>query len=398
MADKSSSERNIIMIIDDNQVNLDVLFNFLKGRGFKVLVATDGETALEQMNYILPDLILLDIMMPGIDGFTTCRHLKSQAKTRDIPVIFMTALSETEHKVQGFQIGAVDYITKPFQKDEVLSRVQTHLMLRNLQRKLQSKNAELLQLNQNLERLVEEKTKLLLNQEKSAIIGRLTQGILHNLKNPLQVILTSGSLIQSKGEQLEDKFIVHHSLYIEKSVKKINQILNTLMIKSRRDQLEEVKLTDVNELVKNELELLAANLKLKNQVTQQVNFDLELPLVPLISSHVSQVFHNLIDNAMDAMWQKGEKKLTITTHQDFEKVYIDIQDTGCGISLENQTRLFDPFYSSKPAKGEENQAGEPTGTGLGLYICLELLKPFQGNIQVKSELGKGSIFTIVLPK
>ena len=398
MADKSSSERNIIMIIDDNQVNLDVLFNFLKGRGFKVLVATDGETALEQMNYILPDLILLDIMMPGIDGFTTCRHLKSQAKTRDIPVIFMTALSETEHKVQGFQIGAVDYITKPFQKDEVLSRVQTHLMLRNLQRKLQSKNAELLQLNQNLERLVEEKTKLLLNQEKSAIIGRLTQGILHNLKNPLQVILTSGSLIQIQGEKLQDKFVVHHSLYIEKSVKKINQILNTLMIKSRRDQLEEIKLTDVNELVKNELELLAANLKLRNQVTQQVNFDLELPLVPLISSHVSQVFHNLIDNALDAMWQKEEKQLTITTHQDSEKVYIDIQDTGCGISVENQTRLFDPFYSSKPAKGEENQAGEPTGTGLGLYICLELLKPFQGNIQVDSELGKGSIFTIVLPK
>ena len=398
MADKSSSERNIIMIIDDNQVNLDVLFNFLKGRGFKVLVATDGETALEQMNYILPDLILLDIMMPGIDGFTTCRHLKSQAKTRDIPVIFMTALSETEHKVQGFQIGAVDYITKPFQKDEVLSRVQTHLMLRNLQRKLQSKNAELLQLNQNLERLVEEKTKLLLNQEKSAIIGRLTQGILHNLKNPLQVILTSGSLIQIQGEKLQDKFVVHHSLYIEKSVKKINQILNTLMIKSRRDQLEEIKLTDVNELVKNELELLAANMKLRNQVTQQVNFDLELPLVPLISSHVSQVFHNLIDNALDAMWQKEEKQLTITTHQDSEKVYIDIQDTGCGISVENQTRLFDPFYSSKPAKGEENQAGEPTGTGLGLYICLELLKPFQGNIQVDSELGKGSIFTIVLPK
>ena len=173
MNDKNS-ERSIILIVDDNQTNLDVLFELLRNYGFKVLVALDGESAIEQIEYIHPDLILLDIMMPGIDGFETCLRLKANPSTRDIPIVFMSALSETLDKVKGFQTGAVDYITKPFQHEEVLSRIQTHLTIRTLQKKLEEKNLELAHLNHNLERLVEQKTKQLIDQEKTAIIGRLT--------------------------------------------------------------------------------------------------------------------------------------------------------------------------------------------------------------------------------
>src|SRR3712207_5309535 len=138
-----AAERGVILVVDDTPTNLEVLFNFLTDSGFKILVAEDGESAIQKAKYASPDLILLDIIMPGIDGFETCRRLKANESTRDIPVIFMTALSETVDKVRGLQVGAVDYITKPLQQEEVLARVQTHLHLRNLTKQLQTQNLQL---------------------------------------------------------------------------------------------------------------------------------------------------------------------------------------------------------------------------------------------------------------
>jgi adenylate cyclase len=135
--------KGVIVIVDDNPTNLGVLFDFLTDSGFKVLVAQDGESALQKVEYAHPDLILLDVMMPGIDGFETCRRLKAKESTQDIPVIFMTALSDTVDKVKGFNLGAVDYITKPVQQEEVRARVTTHLTLRNLQKRLQAQNLQL---------------------------------------------------------------------------------------------------------------------------------------------------------------------------------------------------------------------------------------------------------------
>ena len=139
------NHKGVIVIVDDKPTNLGVLFDFLTDSGFKVLVAQDGESALQKVEYARPrpDLILLDIMMPGIDGFETCRRLKANPSTRDIPVIFMTALSDTVDKVKGFSLGAVDYVTKPVQQEEVKARVTTHLTLRNLQHKLQEQNLQL---------------------------------------------------------------------------------------------------------------------------------------------------------------------------------------------------------------------------------------------------------------
>ena len=132
-----------ILIVDDTPANLDVLVETLSAAGFDVAVAMDGESALEQLDYVVPELILLDIMMPGIDGFETCRQIKAREDMKDVSVIFMTALSETEDKVKGFGVGAVDYVTKPFQHEEVLARVNTHLTLRRLQRQLKEANETL---------------------------------------------------------------------------------------------------------------------------------------------------------------------------------------------------------------------------------------------------------------
>jgi diguanylate cyclase (GGDEF)-like protein len=131
---------NVILIVDDNPNNLKLLFDFLKESGFKVLVAKDGESAIEKLQEVSPNIILLDVMMPGIDGYETCYRLKASVATKDIPVIFMTALTDRVDKVKGLSMGAVDYITKPFQQEEVLARVQLHLRLRNLTKTLEEQN------------------------------------------------------------------------------------------------------------------------------------------------------------------------------------------------------------------------------------------------------------------
>ncbi|MDX2216672.1 MAG: GAF domain-containing protein [Oculatellaceae cyanobacterium bins.114] len=153
--------------MDDIPTNLEVLFDCLTHAGFKILVAEDGESALQKARYALPDLILLDILMPGIDGFETCYRLKSEATTNPIPIIFMTALTETVDKVKGFSLGAVDYITKPLQHEEVLARIQTHLQLRHLTQQLQQQNDRLEQEIQERQRIEEERIQLLAQEQQA---------------------------------------------------------------------------------------------------------------------------------------------------------------------------------------------------------------------------------------
>jgi Response regulator containing a CheY-like receiver domain and a GGDEF domain len=154
----------LILIIDDNGTNLKVLSQTLTSAGFQLAVATNGEEALEQVLEELPELILLDVKMPKIDGFETCIRLKANPKTKDIPIIFMTALSETIDKVKGLSLGAVDYITKPFDEQDVLARVRVHLRLRMAQKQI-------------------------ISQEKLASLGTITAGVAHELRNPLNFVI-----------------------------------------------------------------------------------------------------------------------------------------------------------------------------------------------------------------
>ena len=160
-----------VLMVDDNPTNLQVLQATLEGQGYRLLAARDGPSALAVVAKAAPDLILLDIMMPGMDGYEVCRRLKSDPATYDIPVIFLSALEQTEDKVKGFELGAVDYITKPFQPAEVIARVNTHLTLRCLQRQLRDANAALTELNQNLEKKVEERSRELLRSRDGIIFA-----------------------------------------------------------------------------------------------------------------------------------------------------------------------------------------------------------------------------------
>jgi PAS domain S-box-containing protein len=160
-------EKGVILVVDDTPTNLEVLFDLLGNSGFKVLIAENGESAIEKANYALPDLILLDIIMPGMDGFEACRRLKANDVTQSIPVLFITALNESTDKVKGFHLGAVDFITKPFQCEEVLARVETHVRLQHLTQQLRSQNTRLEQEIQDRRQIEAERLELL-ERERAA--------------------------------------------------------------------------------------------------------------------------------------------------------------------------------------------------------------------------------------
>ncbi|WOD38391.1 response regulator [Nodosilinea sp. E11] len=181
---EATAQAGTILVVDDTPTNLEVLFDFLNNAGFKVLFAEDGESALETVTYATPDLILLDILMPGLDGYETCRRLKANQATAAIPVIFLTALTDTTDKVKGFALGAVDFITKPLQYEEVLARVETHLRLQTLTRQLQAQNA---QLAQEIEERKQAEAALQRQNQRSQLFAEVTLKIRRSLQ--LETIL-----------------------------------------------------------------------------------------------------------------------------------------------------------------------------------------------------------------
>lgn len=205
-----------ILIIDDNPLNLSVLGQTLKEAGFKVTIANSGKSGIYAAQKQMPELILLDIQMPEMDGFETCKLLKEDEKTKQIPIIFLTAFNNKSQIVQGFEYGAVDYITKPFDKNEVISRIKNHICIYKLQSEIKYKNTVLTTL------LEKEKE---LNKIRTNFISIVS----HDLKTPLAVINTANEFIREEYSNLPN-FNLHYNDLISKSIKKINSILNRASI------------------------------------------------------------------------------------------------------------------------------------------------------------------------
>ena len=381
---KQNEKLQTILIVDDQPANLEVLSHTLLDAGFNVAVAIDGESALQQVEYKQPELILLDVLMPGIDGFETCRRLKENPLTNQIPVIFMTVTHETVDKVKGFSLGAVDYITKPFEQKEILARVRTHLQLHSLKKRL-SKQNEHLQQELRLRKRVEQRLQQL-NQELSRSNQELEQFAYvtsHDLQQPLRTIENFTQLLaQSYSDQLDgDEEAEQIISFVLNGVSRMKALINDLLTYSRiTTQRKELQSADCEVI----LEIVTSNLELLIRETDTTITSGSLPTVKANQQQLVQLFQNLIDNAIKYRRQQPPAIKIGAKAKNGEWLFW-VKDNGIGISSEHNERIFLIFQRLHTSK-------EYPGTGIGLAICQKIVQLHHGKIWLDSELGQGTTF------
>lgn len=362
----NSTYQPLIFVAEDVPRNLQVLYNILKKENFRIAAAGNGKQALDMIPEVLPDLILLDVMMPEMDGFDVCRHLKQNPKTKDIPIIFLTAKTETEDIVTGFEIGAVDYVTKPFRGTELISRVKTHLELKFSRQSLEE-----------------------LNATKDTFFSIIA----HDMRDPLQYLILAAETLYHDYDVYDEE---QKRDYIRRFYNNSNQLSALLenLLEWARSQSGSIVIEpgeiDVAQLVGETIELLAGNAQEK-----------DIKLTSLVNENVSAfadrnmilaVLRNLVANAVKFSHPGGRVTINAEPNKKGDRLSISVSDNGVGIEPENIERLF-RIDIKKNTLGTSNEKG----TGLGLIICKEFVEKNNGSISVHSEPGKGSTFEITLP-
>jgi signal transduction histidine kinase len=416
--------------VDDNPTNLEVISEALSDAGLEVAIATSGERALQQIEHCRPDLILLDVMMPGIDGFETCRRIKALEYSRSVPIIFMTALDDTTSKVKALEMGAVDYIAKPFHEQEVIARVRTHLQLHQLTKSLAT------QVAQKTAELQASQLQLI-QQEKMSALGGLIAGVAHEINNPISCIVGNieitqeyfqdligvlelyrqqfpqpGAALESCLETIDVDYLrqdlpklIHAMQDSSERIKAISRSLRTF---SRTDT-DQPQLFDLHEGLDSTLMILRHRLNLASPhpaiaVVKQYG---DLPLISCFPGPLNQVFMNLLANAIEAIEdgltglepnptpqkQTIQPMITLTTGVKTmgatRWATVAIADQGPGIPESVRQHIFEHLFTTKPAG---------KGTGLGLAIAQQIIvQQHRGTLQVDSEPGQGTVFTLCLP-
>ncbi|MEG5038243.1 MULTISPECIES: ATP-binding protein [unclassified Microcoleus] len=418
-----------ILVVDDTAENLRLLSTMLTQRGYTPRCVINGKMALRACNSNPPDLILLDIMMPEMNGYEVCQHLKLEPKTREIPVIFISAKDEIFDKVNAFAVGAVDYISKPFQFEEVLARIESHLSLRNLQKQLKEQNMllqeeitsrlavektlqeknHILQQEISTRRAVEkalQEQNLVLQQEISnrqraesallksnqelarsnAELEQFAYVASHDLQAPLATIASYAQLLEKRyKDQLDtqgSKFIGN----IVHGCTRMQTLIDDLLEYSRVGRSRKpFELTDCNHAVEQAL----ANLQGAIRETKAVVTYSELPAVMGDISQLIQLFQNLVSNAIKYR-HDAPPVVHITACRQEENWLISVSDNGIGIAPQHQKRIFQIFQRLHTQR-------EYSGTGIGLAICQKIVELHGGFIWVESEPEQGSTFHFTLP-
>ena len=360
--------------MDDNPVNLQLLHKFLSTAGYRVLVAEDGESALTQAAEVVPDLILLDVLLPGISGFDACRALRRQETTASIPVIFLTALSRTSDKIEGFRAGGVDYLTKPLQLDEVLARVKVHLELQSLRHELEASNEELRQRDQRRERLL-------------SIIA-------HDLKSPMAAFVngTRDLARRSPGDPAFGELVDALAERADRMDLFLGALLEwgRLQVASRSLATESFGLGESVETVIDHVRESAAakQIDLRNQVSSDLMVDQN-------RTALQTVLINLVTNAIKFTDRGGLVEIRAERVESIvssPELRISVRDTGIGMSREQLDRLF----LSEERLQQPGTDGE-SGNGLGLLLLHDLVTRMSGAVEVESTPHQGTTFTVILP-
>lgn len=364
-----------ILVVDDNEMNVDLLVNILERYHFKIYTATRGQEALEIVEKHLPEIVLLDINMPGMSGYEVCRQMKANEASKDIPVMFISALDDMDNVLEGFEAGGVDYITKPFKYREVIARVKTQVTLSRQKRQIEKMREREHQHYESMDKL------------RRQFIGSAT----HDLKNPLFVISGYADMLEMSPDIGSDTQLLGFVHSIQRGVEKMSGLVHDIL-----DLLQlETEVTLTKTLVDfqtflqqatNDLLIRATDKNIKLTVhppdeTVEIQIDIQ---------RMGRVLDNLVTNAIKYTPEGGQ--VDVIGKVGHQTVVIEVLDTGLGIPGDNLPKIFEPF---ERVNTEEHMAQE--GTGLGLSIVRTLVEQHDGSVSVESELGKGSRFSVTLP-
>jgi two-component system sensor histidine kinase/response regulator len=360
-----------VIVVDDTPANLQLLTGMLKERGYKVRPVPSGKLALQAAKNDPPDLILLDIMMPEMDGYEVCERLKADEKLKEISVIFISALNETMDKVKAFGVGGVDYVTKPFQFEEVNARVSAHLELHRQRRKLKENYEQLRRLEELRDNLV--------------------HMVVHDLRNPLTGI--SGFLDLALA--LEKETLTEDGLeYLQTAKRSTTAVIDMVSAVLDVSKMEagEMKL----HLVECDLVRIAADLMSGMESLKEAReMILDAPAAPVTvvadKDLILRVIQNLLGNALKFTPSDGWIRLGI--EPDENRICVRVRDNGPGVPPEYQERIFEKFGQVEARANRQKHS-----TGLGLTFCKLAVEAHGGSVGVESEVDKGSTFWFVLPK
>lgn len=358
-----SHSKGVVLVADDSATNLDILHRILSRGGYDVILAEDGIEALEAVKKVKPDLILLDVDMPKMDGFSVCQRIKADEKTAHIPVIFISALDELGDKVRAFEVGAVDYVIKPFKVEELMMRVASQILLAHQQQ-------EILKL--------------------SEIKDHLIRTVSHDLKNPIHIVMGYAGLLLDANDLSADQ-IAEMALQIHKSADKMYRLVTNLLDLT---QIEAGVMWDFKPVTLNSI---IEDVLLEHIITAQQK-DIAIYWEPPTDNisvngdpmRLQQVFNNLITNAIKYTPAFG--KIHLEMWKDDSHAFISVKDTGLGIPEADMPHIFEKFYRVNSTIHREQE-----GTGLGLSIIYVIVQEHGGVVHVDSIEGQGSIFTVQLP-
>lgn len=368
MSDKMASEYSVL-IVDDVPTNVMLVQAILKKEGYTLITANSGKMALDITNQCYPNLILLDIMMPEMDGYEVLQRLKENPKTNHIPVIIMSALSDMQSVVKGYQLGAVEYVTKPFQREELVKRVAHRFELFSIKR-----------IKADLERTIESR-------------DTLYSVIAHDLRSPLGSLqMMNNAILMMVDEQQVGKDVYEMLQMMNKTSEEIFLLLDNLLkwAKNRLDkQIVFKQITDVNGIIDSTAQIYLPVAEQKGITLEIKNMDKELQGFVDIDM-LKTVIRNLVSNALKFSYNGGI--VTVDTQTKENEIVVSVKDTGKGMTNEEIDKLMNQNVNFT-TYGTNNEKG----SGLGLMLCKDFIKLHNGELRVESEPDKGSTFSFTLP-
>ncbi|QZY56619.1 ATP-binding response regulator [Crassaminicella profunda] len=374
-----------ILIADDSQLNLRIIGDVIKSNGYEPIVVSRGNEVFKYAKKEKPELILLDIIMPKMDGYEVCEILKTNKETKDIPIIFLTGQSKIEDVAKGFEVGAVDYINKPFHEVELIARVKTHLQLKKLHDKLRKSNKQLHKMNIELLKANEI---IQYNKLQTEFFANIS----HEFRTPLNLIFSTIQLfelcMQDHLDTKDSKYIKIMKQNCYRLLRLVNNLIDITKIDSGYFEIQ-LQNHDIVQIVEN-ITLSISEYIERNDLSLIFDTDVEEKMIACDVDKIERMILNLLSNAVK--FTKPGGKILVRIYDQKEHVLISVKDTGKGIPKNKIDTIFERFMQIDKSLSRKKE-----GSGIGLSLVKALVQMHKGEIFVKSEYGKGTEFIIKLP-